>query len=146
MPFRSRGPRGSPGLPVDYRPTGAIPVHWTVPTLSLPGIPNDVPAGRKVEQTFYAFNAHLLGMDQASQTLQPLDVTSTVVPLTIPPSGLYQALAFVQSKGLFRNAEEIGHNPDGKAGPVICVHIGQGRRQTAPFSEFFHLKPTLYLN
>jgi len=109
-------------------------------------MPDDVPAGRKVEQTFYAFDAHLLHMDQASQTLQPLDVTGTVVPLTVPPSRLYQTLGFVQSKGLFRDTEEISHNPNGKAGPGICASLGQGRPQTAQLDEFSHLKPTLYLN
>jgi len=99
-----------------------------------------------MEQAFYTCDAHLLRMDEMPQAFQPLDVTRTVVPLTIPPGWLYQALGLVQSKGLFRDTEEIGDDPDGKAGPGICVHLGQGRSKTAHCSRFCHLKPMLYLD
>lgn len=99
-----------------------------------------------MEQAFYTCDAHLLRMDEMPQAFQPLDVTRTVVPLTIPPGRLYQALGLVQSQGLLRDTEEIGDDPDGKAGPGICVHLGQGRPKTAHCSRFCHLKPMLYLD
>lgn len=99
-----------------------------------------------MEQAFYTCDAYLLRMDEMAQAFQPLDVTRTVVPLTIPPGRLYQALGLVQSKGLFRDTEEIGDDPDGKAGPRICLDLGQGRSKTAHCSRFCHLKPMLYLD
>ena len=99
-----------------------------------------------MEQAFYACDAHLLRMDEMPQAFQPLDVTRTVIPLTIPPGRLYQALGLVESKGLFRDTEEIGNHPDGKASPGVCVYLGQGRPKAAHCSGFSHLKPMLYLN
>jgi hypothetical protein len=99
-----------------------------------------------MEQAFYTCDAHLLRMDEMPQAFQPLDVPRTVVPLTIPPGRLDQTLGLVQSKGLFRDPEEIGNHPDGKAGPGICVYLGQGRPKTAHRSRFCHLKPMLYLD
>jgi len=85
-------------------------------------------------------------MDEMSQTLQPLHIPGTVVPLAIPPGRLDQALRLVQPKGLLRDTEEIGDDPDGKAGPGIYGHLGQGRPKAADGNGFPHLKPLLYLD
>jgi hypothetical protein len=80
------------------------------------------------------------------QALEPLDIPRTVIPLAIPPGWLYQALRFVQAKGLFRDTEEVGDDPDGKTGPRVYVHLGQGRPQSANCDRFLHLNPMLYLD
>ena len=99
-----------------------------------------------MEQALDTRDAHLLPMHKMPQALQPLDIPRTVVPLAIPPGRLYQTLRLVQAKGLFRDTEEIGNHPDGKASPGVCGYLGQGRPKTAHCSGFSHLKPMLYLN
>jgi hypothetical protein len=84
----------------------------------------DVPAGRELEQALDTCDAHLLPVHKMPQALEPLDIPRTVIPLATPPGRLDQALRFVQAKGLFRDPEEIGDHPDGKAGPRIDMGLG----------------------
>ena len=135
---------GPQRMPVHHRAAGALPEDRTRAALQSLGLPDDHPARREVEQALDTLDAHLLHVDQASQTLQPLDVPGTVVSFPIPAGGLHQPLRFIQAKRLFRDNEEVGDHSDRKTGPGVPVRFHQNRSHSPRFDWLFHLKATLY--